>query len=454
MIEKIDIIINLPRLLKAHIPANSMRARFASGIAWTVVGSLLRQGTNFLVTIFVARIIGVTDFGILAIIQSTVYVVADFGQAGIGLSTTKYIASFRSTDRQRAGRLIGFSLIFTSICALIVGLSVFAFASRISVTLLPGSNLTAELKLASFWIVFEMINNLQLRILGGLEAFRKSASVVFCQAIGLLLFVTVGAYKGGEIGTLIALTAVSVIGAIVGQVILVRECNRLDICISCRHLWKERGILRMSAMVWISSIAMNTTNWLVGILLARHPSGLTEMGLFNASNRFQNILLFLSLKICDVMVPILANLQSEGNRQRFAKVVISMGLITVSLTAAGAILLVAFSDRLMSWYGPAFALGSGVLKIAAVGCIVISAWSVTTAVLWAAEKSRLMLLLDVFRGALLVGICMRGMATSAQNLAMAYLMSYSIGLIFVFIALFRYLRTPWSSDKLSLQAET
>ncbi len=198
-------------------------------------------------------------------------------------------------------------------------------------------------------------------------------------------------------------------------------------------------------------MAMNTANWLAGILLARQPLGLREFGLFNAAGRLQSVLLFLPSRIFQVTVPVLANLQAEGNRRGFIKALAGVATLTVLVTGFFAGIFLLFPDQLMSLFGREFAKGSGVLRIIAVVCVASSAWTVATAGLWAARKANQMLILDGTRGLLLVGICLSGFVVNARSLAFAFLASYLVGLVLLSGVLFRFVRQPWPSEKLAYQ---
>jgi len=427
--------------LSRYFPVNSLRKRFAKGMAWVVLGSLLRQGANFLAGILVARILGIVDFGKLAVIQSTVLMLTGFGQAGIGLSSTKYIASTRITDKSRAGRIIGFSLGFAFVMAFAMGTALTISSSWIAKKLLPESDIAFELKIAGIWIIFEMVNLIQMRILAGLEAFSRSAHINIWQAFFLLPIVISGAYFGNLFGAIIAFSAISLIGCIFGQSFIRMECSNFDINISYRKAWRERVILRMSAMVWLSGMAMNATNWFAGILLARQPLGVSEYALFNAAQRLQNIIIFIPSRIFQVTVPILSNLQALGNRTGFKKALLGAVSVGTAIAACLVFPIFIFSENLMFWYGPAFSRGAGVLKIVAVTSCVSAVWTIVTAGLWAAEQSKQMLLLDLFRGGLLVSLCVAGMAASAQNLALAFLVSYLVGSTLLIFAMSRFIKT-------------
>jgi len=369
--------------------------------------------------------------------------VAGFGQAGIGLSATKHIATLRTSDKPRAGAIIGFTLAFTGMTAFIICMLLVFFSVSIESALLPGSKVSIELQMSGIWIFFELMSLVQLRILAGLEAFRGSATVNLWQSIVLVPFGVVGAYCAGLKGTVIAMASVSLLSSLIGQCVLESECTRFGITINYRNMWRERSILRMSSMVWLSSIAMNTTNWLVGILLARQPLGIYEFGLFSAAGRFQSILLFLPMRIFEVSIPVLSNLQSERNQAGFKKFIVYAGSITFVFSAVGSMVMILFADRLMSWYGTDFVAGAKVLKYVSIGCIASSVWTVASAGLWAAEKSRQMLLLDVLRGSILIILCMAGLATSAITLTIAQLASYAISVVFLLFVLLRYIKRPW-----------
>lgn len=421
-----------------HFPADSLRERFARGMAWVVLGSSLRQGANFLAGIVVARILGIADFGKLAVIQGTILMLTGFGQAGIGLSSTKYVASTRTTEPERTGRIIGFSLAFTCVMACVAGACMSLFSSWISNKLLPRSNISTELRLSTLWLILEMINIIQLRILAGLEAFSRSAHINTWQAFFLLPVVITGAYFAGLNGAIIAFSAISLVGCLFGQLFIRRECTDFAIAISYRGAWEERTILRMSTMVWLSGMAMNLTNWFAGILLARQPTGVSEYALFNAAQRLQNIIIFIPQRIFQVTVPLLSNLYATGNRNGFRKTLLGAGGIGTLFTLLLSFPVYIFSEQLMFWYGPEFSRGYGVLRIIAFTSCVSAAWTIASAGLWAAEQSKQMFLLDILRGGLLVLLCFFGMAASSLTLALAHLFSYSIGTSLLMLAVARF----------------
>lgn len=434
---------NLRQMSGASYSAASLGKRFATGMSWTVAGTVFRQAANFALGIYLARILGIAEFGKLALIQSTVLMVAGFGQAGIGLSATKHIATLRSSDPGRTGGIIGFTLLFTALAALAICLLLLLCAAPIGSLLLPGGAISGDVGFSGIWIMFELVSLVQLRVLAGLEAFQGSARINLWQSLFLLPAAAAGAWYAGLTGTVLALASVSLLSCMIGQCVLEGECARFGIRIRYRGVWGERGMLQMSSMVWLSSIAMNTTTWFVGILLARQPLGVYQFGLYNAAGRFQNLLLFLPMRIFEVSIPVLSNLQAEGDQAGFRKFMVYASSLTFLFSLLGSVLLALCAESLMSWYGAEFAAGADVLRYFAVGCILSSVWTVASAGLWAAEKARQMLLLDILRGSLLVALCLAGLASSAVALTVAQIASYAVALTFLLCVLFRYMKRPW-----------
>jgi O-antigen/teichoic acid export membrane protein len=429
----------LSNLLRSYFPANSLRARLGGGMAWVVTGSMCRMGSNFVAGVLSARIFGVMDFGKFGVVQSTVLVVVSLALLGMDLSTTKYVSSLRTKDVERTGRVIGFSLAGTSILAVFVGVMMFHYSLSISNILLPGKEMSLEMKLASGWVVFEMMNLIQIKILMGVESFRRSAFYFFWQSLLSLPAIVLGAYYGGLIGAILGVTIAAALGMVIGHILVVQECKRHNIKISYREMLKEKSIMRMSLMVWLSTCVVQGTTWFSGILLARQPSGLSDFGLFNAASRFTHVLTFLSSMVYQVMVPVLANLEAEGNRRGFMRGLLGMGGVSVGITFTGAILFIGISPHLMQWYGEEFLKGSAVLKVLALGSVANAVWMVTAAGLWALEKSKEMLALDILRASLLIVLCILGLAATATNLAWALTLSFAAGTGIMMLVLRRVL---------------
>ena len=100
----------------AALPKDSLRARFAKGAFWSLVGVAIGQGLALAAFIVAARRLGKVGFGELGMIRSTVGMFGVFAGFGLGFTATKHVAELRTSDPNRTGRIIGLSAVAAVIC--------------------------------------------------------------------------------------------------------------------------------------------------------------------------------------------------------------------------------------------------------------------------------------------------------------------------------------------------
>ena len=86
----------------------TIRSRLAHGVLWSLVGAVASQAFSLVAQIIAAHILGKSDFGRLGIINNTAGMFGVLAGFGLGLAATKFIAQYRITDPERAGRFCGF----------------------------------------------------------------------------------------------------------------------------------------------------------------------------------------------------------------------------------------------------------------------------------------------------------------------------------------------------------
>jgi len=93
-----------------RVEASEIGYRLAKGVFWSMASAVISRGLMLAASVLVARMLGKTGFGELGMIRSTVGMFGVFAGFGLGLTATKHVAEFRSSDPARAGRIIGFQL--------------------------------------------------------------------------------------------------------------------------------------------------------------------------------------------------------------------------------------------------------------------------------------------------------------------------------------------------------
>src|SRR5215475_15203037 len=92
--------------LKQTSPGKSIIRRIASGGAWTFVGTGCFSAASLLSSMMCSRHLGREGFGRLSALVSTMGLCALFAGLGMGLTATKYVAEYRTSDPERIGRII------------------------------------------------------------------------------------------------------------------------------------------------------------------------------------------------------------------------------------------------------------------------------------------------------------------------------------------------------------
>jgi len=103
-----------PVLSDAGDTPRGVRTRLIVGVAWTIVVSVLGQGSAFLCMLISARLLGREDYGKLAMLLSLVGTLANFAGVGLGLTVIKFLSELRCHAPDRAGRILGLCSVVTA----------------------------------------------------------------------------------------------------------------------------------------------------------------------------------------------------------------------------------------------------------------------------------------------------------------------------------------------------
>jgi O-antigen/teichoic acid export membrane protein len=104
-------------------------------------------------------------------------------------------------------------------------------------------------------------------------------------------------------------------------------------------------------------------------LLVKQSGGLAEMALFSAADRFRFLLIFLPISVSRIAVPALSRFRSVGDHGGYRDAFRWNLAFGVLATVPPAVLCMAISRPLMSWFGEAFAHGWPVLAILALSAV-------------------------------------------------------------------------------------
>ena len=85
----------------------SIRRRLIQGTVSNLIAVAFNQGSTVIVNVIIARILMKQSFGEYAMVQVTVLTMATMAQLATGFTASKYLAEYRSSCPERAGRVMG-----------------------------------------------------------------------------------------------------------------------------------------------------------------------------------------------------------------------------------------------------------------------------------------------------------------------------------------------------------
>jgi O-antigen/teichoic acid export membrane protein len=431
---------------EALMPLDSLRARFARGAFWSLAGAILSRGFLLAASIVCARMLGEAGFGALGMIQSTVGMFGVFAGLGLGLTATKYVAEFRRSDPERAGRILGLSATAAFFAGLLMTAALVLAAPFLSRTVLQSPSLVGPLTLGAGLVFFGAINGAQTGALAGFEAFSAIARVNLRSGILSFPLIVLGVWSEGLDGAIAGMVAALGINWFLNHRALADECSRARVPRLLHGCGREWPILhQFSLPALLASIIVAPGLWLSSALLVRQPHGYAQLGLYTAADKWRLLILFVPTSISTTTLPVLANLYGEGDRRGFRGVFRANLFVNAGLALLVALLVAFFATPILSVYGPAFRDGRAILVVLAFAAVPGALNTVLGQPLVAARFMWWRFGFDLLLVASMVGLAWLLVPRyGALGLASAYALAFSITSLGLFLfLLFTRRKSSW-----------
>jgi O-antigen/teichoic acid export membrane protein len=425
-------------------PANSLRARFAVGAFWSVLGAAISRGFLLAASVVCARCLGKEGFGALGMIQSTAGMFGVFAGLGLGITATKYVSEFRRRDPMRAGRILALSAFAAVMFGSVITGLLILLAPFLAQHVLAAPQLAVPLAIGSGLVFFGAINGAQTGALAGFEAFKTIARVnVYAGAVSLPLII-LGVWRGGLQGAIWGSVAALVVNWALNNRALRRECAKANISYQFAGCRRELDILhRFSLPAFLASILVVSAIWVCNALLARHHQGYAELGLYAAADKWRVMIVFVPTYVFAMVVPVLSNLHSEGDGAGFRTVFRATWQLNLSLALLPALVIAAFAAPIMAVYGKSFRSGQTVLVVLAFSAIAEVLNSILGQPLIAAHLMWWRFGFDVLLVTVLVGLA-RVLIPKWGALGLAA--SYGVAYACASLAILAFLQSSWNSS--------
>ncbi len=355
------------RRLRATVQAQAELAKMAG---WSFASAVIARSANLLALMICARLLSLEQFGLVAIIQSTVGMFGPIAGLGLSVTTTKFLAEYRDKDRARAGRILAMSFSLAVFAGALMTAALILFAPQLATNGLGSAALTRPLIQASGLLLLSVIESVQTGALVGLEAFSRIAHLSVWNGVLSIPVVALLAYKYGASGAIAGLTIALLWTCVLNGIILHGECRKRDIHPSFTGWAQERNVLFMFSLPsYVSGIVVAPITWMTSALLVKQSGGLAEMALFSAADRFRFLLIFVPIAVSRIAVPTLTRLHAAGDSGGYRNALrwnVGFGVLA---TIPPVLLCMSLSRPLMMSFGKTFGDGWPVLAVLAFSAI-------------------------------------------------------------------------------------
>jgi len=328
--------------------------RLGKGTSWSALGSILSRGCIILAYIFVARLIGKSEFGQVGIIQSTILMLTSFAGFGSGMMATKFVSQYCRQYPQKAGSIIFLAELVTFFLSLILSALFFGFSGIIASKALAAPQLAPLLKVSALLLFFNTLSGTQLGILTGFEAFKKIAHINLIIGAGSVFLLPLGALSLGIKGVIWAMIIVSLMNWLLNlytlqKIYIINNIHRTFTFSKSdlKLLWT------FNFPSFLSSLAFTSASWICNAMLV-NATGYGEMGIINACNNWYNVILFFPTIISGIILPIMSERFGSNEHTQTRKIVFFSIKINAIIILPFVIILTLFSPFFMSLFGESF----------------------------------------------------------------------------------------------------
>jgi O-antigen/teichoic acid export membrane protein len=350
----------------------SVLARLHAGVLFNLVGGVFAQGSTFALNVVSANLLGRLAFGEFTVVQATLSTVGALAQVATGYTATKYVAEFRDTDPERAGRILQLCALVSTGTAIVAAIALALGASWIAGTAYGAPQLAPWLRLAAPGVLFIVMNGFRSGALAGLESYGALARIGVLSGIAYMALGTLGTYLYGVNGAVAGVVSSAGLQWGLLGITLRRELIGRNIPWRQNQPWRERdAILHFAVPASLTATVTLPAFWLASAFLVRQPGGLEQMALFGAANSFRLIVLFLPNAMNNVGMSLLNN-QRTSSIEAYRRVFWwNLGL-TATFVTCGALVVMAVGPILLGAFGKDFQGGYAALRVLMLAAVIES----------------------------------------------------------------------------------
>jgi O-antigen/teichoic acid export membrane protein len=338
--------------------------RIVGGMFWSIVGNGFGKVFTLIAMIFISRILGKEQFGEFGLIRSTAETFMMFGCLGLNITSTKYIAEFLHTDKEKIGRIISLNYLFTFGTSAVVATFFWYCIPYLCETKLNAPQLSCEMQWGTLLLFLIAFVIAQTGIMFGFQDFKGQALTTIVVGFLSIPVYCFGAMRGGLHGIIVSFVMVTTFNVIMNSYFIFRNMQKYKIKYLFRDAYKELPIIwKFNLPIMCSGIIYTGGMWFCQIMLRSQLNGKAELGIFFAAMTIGTILMYFSTNLRNVIFPILSEAVGQKNNRRFYKIVTIHLVVSTIVIITITLPVIVFAKWIMNGFGETFIDGYKTLRL-------------------------------------------------------------------------------------------
>jgi O-antigen/teichoic acid export membrane protein len=415
------------------------RQKLLNGVFWNLISTVSLQGSMLVTGALVARIIGLENFGVYALMIGTLMSLTGIAQGSSGVVVNKFVAESISKNPQRVARVIKMCAVATSVSGLFFGTILWALAPIIANDLLQKPMMTLYLRFVAFAVFFQVLIAYQNGALQGLGAYKRLGFANSMAGLVHLVASVLGALIDGLEGAVIGLVVSALARALIAN-------------LSLRKTLAEHGIKRSTKIkteelrkVWSFALPSTLAGfvtlpciWAVTLLVTRQPEGLAWIALFSVAHQIKQAVIQLPAMLNVVAFTALSWARGKDDYKSYRIILKSSIIVSFVFVTLVAVIVSVIAQDVLWLFGSDFVAGEELLRILLIAAVVETLASSAYQIVQSRGLMWHSLFIIVFpRDLGYLFIAALGLATwGLSGSGIAYLIAHIAGLILTIIVIY------------------
>jgi O-antigen/teichoic acid export membrane protein len=336
--------------------SDSPIAAWLRGAGWLFTSSLIERAAALVQTVMIARAIGIENYGRYALLFSTISLLTPLVGLQLPYAIIYFVSRYQVREPERAGAVVLLGRRLTAATTGVMLLVAVLFAGPLSNWLFVAQGYAWPLILGAILLMASIQAGLNDTLLQASERFRALALARLSTAIaGVLALVAVAKLYPGLTPVMIVLAGSAVLRWMAVAIPARAVSKRLTAHSDFRAALKQGSvILHFSLPSGMLAFAQGIALWIGNYYLTRSPYGLRDLAVINTGLQWRSPILVVMASLASALLPMLGRYIGQDDHSQTQRLQRYNMILNVGIAAIFSVLVIAFSDFILTLYGHDF----------------------------------------------------------------------------------------------------